>query len=123
MKQIEERDKRYPRVFIPEPNVYVSGKGYVTDEQGMFLKTTHETDYYYDSYGNSMYVRVNDKLKFGRVYASAFKGTYFSVLDSNNRCLNCDRDIQTFQQWKSKEYIKSYVDGNSIYNGYMKIHN
>jgi len=86
MTELEEfwrKESPKPELLTPEPNVYVSGRGYVTDEQGRFISPlgTNERDRYYDVYGNSFYVYVNDILIFGNVADSQFKGTYFLVFN------------------------------------------
>lgn len=89
LRQIEEYEKQNPRVFIPEANVFVPGRGYVTDEQGRFLVKGHAAiiDRYYDSRGRNMYVTTGDKLKFSKVYRSTFVATYISVFDEYRNCL------------------------------------
>ena len=37
IKKLEE-EKKNPHVFIPEPNVYVASKGWITDILGNFIK-------------------------------------------------------------------------------------
>jgi len=108
--------------LTPEPNVYVPGRGYVTDEQGRFISPlgTTETDRYYDIYGNSFYVYVNDKLTFGSVAYSQFKGTYFSIFDTNGRCMNCN-DEQTYSDYKNYEWIRQQV-AEKNYPKYFKVH-
>ena len=126
MTELEEfwrKESPKPELLTPEPNVYVSGRGYVTDEQGRFISPlgTSERDRYYDVYGNSFYVYVNDILIFGNVADSQFKGTYFSVLNSTGHCLNCNSGIQTLSDYKHyNNWIKPYVE--QYYPNYFKIH-
>ena len=123
LKELEEMEVIRPSL-TPEPNVYVPGRGYVTDEQGRFISPLgyYERDYYFDIYGNSFYVYVNDILIFGSVADSQFKGTYFSVFDDRGNCLNCNATHrQTFSDYKHyNNWIKPYVEKN--YPKYFKIH-
>jgi len=123
LKELEEMEVTRPSL-TPEPNVYVPGRGYVTDEQGRFISPLgyYETDYYFDIYGNGFYVYVNDILIFGSVADSQFKGTYFSVFDRYGNCLNCNgTHTQTFPDYKHyNNWIKPYVEKN--YPKYFKIH-
>jgi hypothetical protein len=128
LKELWEKIKNAPTPeLIPEPNVYVPGRGYVTDEQGRFIKrginVTDEpidVDRYYDIYGNSFYVYLNDKLIFGKVADSQFKGTYFSVWDRSGNCLNCASGIQTFSDYKHYNWIGNYT--MQTYPNYYTIH-
>jgi len=125
LKELEEMEVTRPSL-TPEPNVYVSGRGYVTDEQGRFISPLGYYkrvmgDYYHDMYGNSFYVYLNDILIFDNVADSQFKGTYFLVFDENNTCLNCATGVQTFPDYKHyNNWIKPYVEKN--YPNYFKIH-
>jgi len=129
LKELWEKIKDAPTPeLIPEPNVYVSGRGYVTDEQGRFIKrginVTNgpiDVDRYYDIYGNSFYVYLSNKLIFGKVESSQFKGTYFSVFNDRGDCLNCATGVQTFSDYKHyNNWIKPYVENN--YPNYYRIH-
>jgi len=108
--------------LTPEPNVYVPGRGYVTDEQGRFISPlgTTETDRYYDRYGNSFYVYVNDKLTFGSVAYSQFEGTYFSIFDRDGNCMNCN-DKQTYWDYKNYTWIREQI-AEKNYPDYFKVH-
>ncbi|MEM2290526.1 MAG: hypothetical protein QW711_02735 [Candidatus Korarchaeum sp.] len=110
LRQIEEYEKQNPRVFIPEANVFVPGRGYVTDEQGRFLIEGYADtiDRYYDSRGRNMYVTTNDKLKFGKVYWSTFVATYISIFHIDGSCLACGLVLKGV--YRSKEWIKNYAD-------------
>jgi hypothetical protein len=128
LKELWEEIKNAPTPeLIPEPNVYVPGRGYVTDEQGRFIKrginVTDEpidVDRYYDINGSSFYVYLNDKLIFGKVADSQFKGTYFSVWDMSGNCLNCASGIQTFSDYKHYNWIGNYT--MQTYPNYYRIH-
>ncbi len=121
LAKVEEVLKERPLPLIPEPNVHTP-LGVITDKHGRFIiKGYLDPDYYYDNYGNYMWVYVNDPLIFKNVVRAYFKGTYFSVWknwhDPNNReCLNCGSGVQTFSSYKSRFYVKNYVEnvyGNS----------
>jgi len=128
LKELWEEIKNAPTPeLIPEPNVYVPGRGYVTDEQGRFIKrginVTDEpidVDRYYDINGSSFYVYLSDKLIFGNVADSQFKGTYFSVWDMSGNCLNCASGIQTFSDYKHYNWIGNYT--MQTYPNYYRIH-
>jgi hypothetical protein len=108
--------------LTPEPNVYVPGRGYVTDGRGRSISPlgTNERDRYYDVYGNSFYVYVGDTLVFGNVADSQFKGTYFSVWNSTGYCLNYASGIQTFSDYKHYNWIGNYT--MQTYPNFFKIH-
>jgi hypothetical protein len=113
--------------LTPEPNVYVTGRGYVTDGQGRFINRginvtdlPMDPDRYYDINGNSFYVYMNDKLTFTNVAYSQFKGTYFSIFDRNNKCMNC-KGNQTYSDYKYYEWIRQQI-AEKNYPGYFKVH-
>ncbi|RSN67308.1 hypothetical protein D9Q81_08760 [Candidatus Korarchaeum cryptofilum] len=113
--------------LTPEPNVYVTGRGYVTDGQGRFINRginvtdlPMDPDRYYDINGNSFYVYKNDKLTFTNVAYSQFKGTYFSIFDRNNKCMNCN-DKQTYSDYKYYKWIREQI-AEKNYPGYFKVH-
>ena len=117
LKEIWEEIKDAPTPeLIPEP--YIVKEGKIITPLG-----TNERDYYFDTNGSSFYVYVGDKLVFANVADSWFKGTYFSIFDRNNTCLNCYEGDQTYGFYKDYQSIKSQVDNNPAYRDkYVKIH-
>jgi len=123
LKELWEEIKNAPTPeLIPEPNVYVPGKGFVTDSYLNFitLLRINEMDIYSDKLGNTLYVYRNEKLILERVTDSQFKGTYFLVFNETGHCLNCKDDPQTFSSYKDYNWIGNYTEEN--YPDFRKIH-
>jgi len=121
LKEFWEREVSRPSL-TPESNVYVPGKGFVTDSYLNFitLLRINEMDIYSDKLGNTLYVSRNEKLVLERVTDSRFKGTYFLVFNETGHCLNCKDGPQTFSSYKDYNWIGNYTEEN--YPDFRKIH-